>query len=43
MTYIEQHPTLSTKTTFPTFTEKENPYVSYIYTIKCQENHTIHN
>ena len=37
MTYIEQHPKLSTKTTFSTFTEKDYLYISYIYTIKCKE------
>ena len=37
MTYIEQHPKFSTKTTFSTFTEKDYPYISYIYTIKCKE------
>ena len=37
MTHIEQHPKLSTKTTFSTFTEKDNPYISYIYIIKCKE------
>ena len=37
MTYIEQHPKLSTKTKFFTFTEKDNPYISYIYTIKSKE------
>ena len=37
MTYTEQHPKLSTKTTFSTFTEKDYPYISYIYTIKCKE------
>ena len=37
MTYIEQHPNLPTKTTFSTFTEKDYPYISYIYTIKCKE------
>ena len=37
MTYIEQHPKLPTKTTFSTFTEKDYPYISYIYTIKCKE------
>ena len=30
MTYTEQHPKLSTKTTFSTFTEKDYPYISYI-------------
>ena len=34
MTYTEQHPKLSTKTTFSTFTEEDYPYISYIYTIK---------
>ena len=37
MTYKEQHPKLSTKTHFSTFTEKDYPYISYIYTIKCKE------
>ena len=37
MTYIEQHPKLPTKTTFSTFTEKDYPYISYIYTIKGKE------
>ena len=37
MTYTEQHPKLSTKTTFSTFTEKYYPYISYIYTNKCKE------
>ena len=37
MTYIEQHPKLPTKTTISTFTEKDYPYISYIYTIKCKE------
>ena len=37
MTYTEQHPKLSTKTTFSTFTEKDYPNISYIYTIKCKE------
>ena len=37
MTYIEQHPKIPTKTTFSTFTEKDYPYISYIYTIKCKE------
>ena len=37
MTYTEQHPKLSTKTTFSTFTEKDYPYISYIYTFKCKE------
>ena len=37
MTYIEQHPKLPTKTTFSTFTKKDYPYISHIYTIKCKE------
>ena len=37
MTYIEQHPNLPTKTTLSTFTEKDYPYISYIYSIKCKE------
>ena len=37
MTYTEQHPKLSTKTIFSTFTDKDYPYVSYIYTIRCKE------
>ena len=37
MTYKDQHPTLLTKTHFSTFTEKDYPYISYIYTIKCKE------
>ena len=37
MTYEEQHPKLPTKTPFSTFTEKDYPYISYIYTIKCKE------
>ena len=37
MTYTEQHPKLPTKTTFSTFTEKDYPYISLIYTIKCKE------
>ena len=37
MTYKEQHSKLPTKTHFSTFTEKDHPYVSYIYTIKCKE------
>ena len=37
MTYKIQHPTLPTKTHFSTFTEKDYPYISYIYTIKCEE------
>ena len=36
-TYKEQHPKLPTKTQFSTFTEKDYPYISYIYTIKCKE------
>ena len=37
MTYKEQHPKLPTKTHFSTFTEKDYPFISYIYTIKCKE------
>ena len=37
MTYKEQQPKLPTKTHFSTFTEKDYPYISYIYTIKCKE------
>ena len=37
MTYKEQHPKLPTKTHFSTFTEKDYPYISYIYTVKCKE------
>ena len=37
MTYKEQHPKLPTKTHFSTFTEKDYPYIPYIYTIKCKE------
>ena len=37
MAYKEQHPKLSTKTHFSTFTEKDYPYISYIYTIKYKE------
>ena len=37
MTYKEQQPKLPTKTDFSTFTEKDYPYISYIYTIKCKE------
>ena len=37
MTYKEQHSKLPTKTHFSTFTEKDYPYISYIYTIKCKE------
>ena len=37
MTYKEQHPKLPTKTYFSTFTEKDYPHISYIYTIKCKE------
>ena len=37
MTYKEQHPKLPTKTHFSTFTEKDYPYISYIYTTKCKE------
>ena len=34
MTYKEKHPKLPTKTHFLTFTEKDYPYILYIYTIK---------
>ena len=37
MTYKEQHPKLPTKKHFSTFTEKDYPYISYIYTSKCKE------
>ena len=37
MTYKEQHPKLPTKTNFCTFTEKDYPYISYIYNIKRKE------
>ena len=37
MTYKEQHPTLPAKTHILTFTEKDYPYISYIYTIKLKE------
>ena len=37
MTYKEQHLKLPTKSHFSTFTEKDYPYISYIYTIKCKE------
>ena len=37
MTYEEQQPKLLTKTHFSTFTEKDYPYILYIYTIKCKE------
>ena len=37
MTYEEQHPKLPTKTHFSTFTEKDYPYISNIYTIECEE------
>ena len=37
MTYKEQHQKLPTKTHFSTFIEKDYPYISYIYTIKCKE------
>ena len=37
MTDKEQHPKLPTKAHFSTFTEKDYPYISYIYTIKCKE------
>ena len=33
----EQQPKRHTKTHFSTFTEKDYPYISYIYTIKCKE------
>ena len=37
MIYKEQHSKLPTKTHFSTFTEKDYPYVSYIYTITCKQ------
>ena len=37
MTYKEQHPRLPTKTHFLTFTKKDHPYISYIYTFVCEE------
>ena len=37
MTYKDQNPKLPTKTHFSTITEKDYPYISYIYTIKCKE------
>ena len=37
MTHKEQHSKLLTKTHFSTFTEKDYPDVSYIYTIKSKE------
>ena len=37
MTYKEQHSKLPTKTNFSTFTEKDYPFISYIYTIKRKE------
>ena len=37
MTYKEQHPKLPTKTIFSTYTEKDYPYISYIYSIKFEE------
>ena len=37
MTYKEPHPKLPTKTHFSLFTEKDYPYISFIYTIKCKE------
>ena len=40
MTYKEQHPKPNRKTHFSTSTEKDYPYISYIYTIGCKE--TIH-
>ena len=33
LTYKEHHPKFPTKTHFSTFTEKDYPYTSYIYTI----------
>ena len=36
ITYKEQHPKLPTKTHFSTFTHKDYPYISYIYTIECK-------
>ena len=37
MTYKDQHPKLPTKPHFSTFTEKDYPYISYIYAVKCKE------
>ena len=37
MNYKEQHPKRPTKTHFSTFTEKDYPFISYIYTIKCKK------
>ena len=37
MTYKEQQTKLPSKTHFSTFTGKDYPYISYIYTIKCKE------
>ena len=38
MTYKEQHPKLPIQIQFSTFTEKDYPYISYIYhNIKCKE------
>ena len=37
MTFKEQHTKLPTTTRFSTFTEKDYPYISYIYTIECKE------
>ena len=37
MTYKERHPKLPTKTHFSKVIEKDYPYISYIYTIKCKE------
>ena len=37
MTYKEQYPKPPMKTYFSTSTEKDYPYISYIYTIKCKD------
>ena len=37
MNYKEQLPKLPSKTHFSTFTEKDYPYILYIYTINCKE------
>ena len=37
MTYKDQHPKFPTKIHISTFTEKDYPYILYIYTIKCKE------
>ena len=37
MTYKDQYLKLPTKTHFSTFTDKDYPFISYIYTIKCKE------